>query len=88
VLCLFTFCTVHVSALAIVLSDSPYEGIRKWDTCPSFLRGHIIGLHLGGASMTETATLLGVSRMTVSEFTSAFTKHGRQHQQRETVGKN
>jgi hypothetical protein len=52
-----------------------------------FLRGQIISLHLGGASVTESDTLLGVSRVTVSKFSLAYMKHGRQYQQRGTMGK-
>jgi transposase len=33
----------------------------------NFERGQIIGAHLAGASVTKTATLLGVSRVTVSK---------------------
>jgi predicted transcriptional regulator len=38
-------------------------------------RGQITGACLGGASVTKTATLLGVSRATVSKVTSAYTNH-------------
>jgi hypothetical protein len=34
VLCLFTLCSACVSALMIVLNDSPCERIGKWETCP------------------------------------------------------
>jgi hypothetical protein len=34
VLCLFTLCSSHVSALVVVLSDSPYERIRQQEACP------------------------------------------------------
>jgi hypothetical protein len=30
---LFTLCGARVSALVIVLNDSPCEGIGKWETC-------------------------------------------------------
>jgi predicted transcriptional regulator len=41
-----------------------------------FERGQIIGAHLAGASVTKTATLLGVLRATVSKVISAYTNHG------------
>jgi hypothetical protein len=31
---LFTLCSAHVSTLVTMLSDSPCERIRKWETCP------------------------------------------------------
>jgi hypothetical protein len=31
---LFTLCSARVSALVIVLSDSPFERLGKWETCP------------------------------------------------------
>jgi hypothetical protein len=33
---LFTLCSARVSALVIVLSDSPCKRIGKWETCPVF----------------------------------------------------
>jgi predicted transcriptional regulator len=38
-------------------------------------RGQIVGARLVEASVTKTATLLGVSRATVSKVTSAYTNH-------------
>jgi NADH:ubiquinone oxidoreductase subunit E len=40
-------------------------------------RGQIIGEYLAGASVTKTATLLGVSRATVSKVTTAYTNYGK-----------
>jgi predicted transcriptional regulator len=40
-----------------------------------FERGHIFGAHLAGASVIKTATLLDVSRATVSKVISAYTNH-------------
>jgi transposase len=42
-----------------------------------FERGQIIGAHLAGAPVTKSATLLGVSRVTVSKVMSAYTNHGK-----------
>jgi hypothetical protein len=38
-----------------------------------FERGQIVGAHLVGASVIKSATLLGVSRATVSEIMLAYT---------------
>jgi predicted transcriptional regulator len=40
-------------------------------------RGQIAGVRLAGASVTKTATLLGVSRAKVSKVMSAFTNHAK-----------
>jgi hypothetical protein len=42
----------------------------------NFERGQIVGAHLGGASVTKTVTLFGVSTVTVSKVMSAYTNHG------------
>jgi transposase len=42
-----------------------------------FERGQIVGARLAEVSATETVTLLGVSRATVSEVMSAYTNHGK-----------
>jgi predicted transcriptional regulator len=39
--------------------------------------GQNIGARLAGASVTDTATLLGISRATVSKVMSAYTNHGK-----------
>jgi IS30 family transposase len=41
-----------------------------------FERGQIVGARLAGTSVTKSATLLGVSRATVSKVISACTNHG------------
>jgi hypothetical protein len=60
----------------IVLSDSPSERIGKWETF-KFERGQIMGTRLAGASVTKTATLLVVLRVTVSKVRSAYMNHGK-----------
>jgi hypothetical protein len=42
-----------------------------------FERGHIVGAHLAGASVTKTDTLLGALRATVSKVKSAYMIHGK-----------
>jgi transposase-like protein len=37
----------------------------------------IVGVYLAGASVTKTATLLGVSRVTVYKVISAYTNYGK-----------
>jgi transposase len=72
-----TFCSAHVSASVIVLSESPCERIGKWETLSDFERGQIVGVRLAGASMAKSVTLLGLSRATVSKVMSAYTNHGK-----------
>jgi transposase len=42
-----------------------------------FERGHIADARLAAASVTKTATLLGVSRATVPKVMLAYTNHGK-----------
>jgi predicted transcriptional regulator len=42
-----------------------------------FERGQIVGARSAETSATKTATVLGVSRATVSKVMSAYTKHGK-----------
>jgi hypothetical protein len=42
---LFTLCSARVSALMSVLSDSPCEGIEKWETCSILKEGRLL-LHV------------------------------------------
>jgi transposase len=65
---LFTLCSARVSAC---------ERIRKWESCPILKRGQIAGVHLAGASAIKTATLLGVSRATVSKIMLAYMNLGK-----------
>jgi len=43
----------------------------------NFQRGQIVGVLLAVVSVTTTATLLGVSRASVSEVMMAYTNHGK-----------
>jgi hypothetical protein len=49
---LFTFCSVHVSALVIVLSDSLWKK-RKMGDLSDCEWGQIVGVRLAGASVTK-----------------------------------
>jgi len=42
-----------------------------------FQRGQIVGACLAGASLTKTATLLGVSSAAVSKVMMAYINHGK-----------
>jgi transposase len=42
-----------------------------------FERRQIVGARLAGASVIKTATLLGMSRVTVSKVMTAYTNHGK-----------
>jgi transposase len=53
-----------------VLSDSPCERIGKWETYPILKEDRSL-------VPAKTATLLGVSRATVSKVMSAYTNHGK-----------
>jgi predicted transcriptional regulator len=52
-----------------------------------FERGQIVGSHLAGASVTKTATLLGVSRATVSKVMLAYMSHGKTLAKRKSAQK-
>jgi IS30 family transposase len=43
----------------------------------NFERGKIVGVHLAGASVTKTATLLGALRVTISKVMLTYTNHGK-----------
>jgi hypothetical protein len=42
-----------------------------------FQRGQIVGVHLAGAFVTKTGTLLGVSRAAISKVMTAYTNRGK-----------
>jgi IS30 family transposase len=48
---------------------------RKMGDLTDFERRPIVSVRLAGASVIKTATLLGVSRATVSKVMSAYTNH-------------
>ena len=73
---LFTVRSASVSALQIVFSNSLYESTAKWEASQIF-KEDIVGAHLAGASVTKTATLLGVYRAAVSKVVMMCTNHGR-----------
>jgi hypothetical protein len=52
-----------------------------------FERGQIVGVCLAGASVTKTATLLGVWRATVSEVMLACMNHGKTVSARRNSGR-
>jgi len=51
-----------------------------------FQRGQIVDAHLAGASVTKTATLLGVSRAAVSKVMMTYTDHWRTSSARRNSG--
>jgi hypothetical protein len=62
---------------------------RKMGDLSDFERGLIVGARLPGTFVTKNATLLGVSRATVSKLMSAYTNHGkRTSARRGTAGEN
>jgi transposase len=85
---LFTLCSARVSALGMVLSDSPCETIGKKGDLSDFERGQIVCARLDGASLTKIATLLGVPKATVSKVMSAYTNHGKTTPAKRNSGRN
>ena len=75
--CLFMLSTVSVNASQIVFIKSSYESTAKWETCQIFKEVQIVGVHLTVASVTKTATLLGVSSAAVSKVMMAYTNRGK-----------
>jgi transposase len=55
---------------------------RKMEDLPDFERGQIVGMRLAGALVTQTATLLHVSRAVVSKVMSAYTNNGKTSEKR------
>jgi hypothetical protein len=68
---------VCLHSVALVLGDSPCEKIEQ-----------IFGPCLAGASLTKPATLLGISRETVSEVMSAYTNPGKTTSAKSNSGRN
>jgi len=52
----------------------------------NFQRGQLVGACLAGASVTKTATLLGVSRAAVSKVMMAYTNYGMTSSAKRTSG--
>jgi transposase len=52
-----------------------------------FEREQIVGARLAGAFVTKTATLLNVSRVTVSKVISAYTNHGKRTSAKRNIGR-
>jgi hypothetical protein len=74
---LFLLCSACVKALVIVLSRSQCERIGKMGDLSDFESEHIVGACLSGASVTNIATLLGVSSAKVSKIMVAYMNHGK-----------
>jgi hypothetical protein len=55
---LFTLYSVHVSALVIVLSDSPRERISKSETCLILKKDKLVDVSSAGASVTENCHII------------------------------
>jgi transposase len=60
---------------------------RKMGDLSYFEGEQIVGARLVEASVTETATLLGISRATISEVMSAYTDHGKTTSAKRTSGR-
>jgi hypothetical protein len=71
-----------------VLSGSACERIGKIGDLSDFERGQIVGARLAGASVTKTATLLGVLRAIVSKVMLAYTNHGKTMSAKTNSGRN
>jgi hypothetical protein len=73
---MFTNCSALASALVIVSRDSPCERIGKWETCP-ILKADRSFVRVNWRVCDKTATLLGVSRATISKFMLAYAINGK-----------
>jgi hypothetical protein len=72
---LFTLCSARCQCISNCV-ESVWKN-RKMEDLSDFETGQIVGARLVGASVTKTATLLGVSRATVPKVMSAYTNHGK-----------
>jgi len=52
-----------------------------------FQRGRIVGVRLAGASVTKTATSLGVYRAAISKVMTAYTNHGKTSSAKRSSGR-
>jgi K+-transporting ATPase c subunit len=73
---MFSLCSAIVSVLVTVLGKSPVKKSEN-GRLVRFKKGQIVGARLTWASVIKTATLLGVSKATVSRVTLAYTNYGK-----------
>ena len=72
---LFPLFHAGVIALQIVFDNSEYEKCCKIGDLSDIQKGQIVVVRLAGGSVTQTATVLGVSRAAVSKVMVAYTNH-------------
>jgi len=69
--------SVNPIAVNIYINISNIKKYCKMGDLSDFQRGQIVGACVAGASVTKTATLLGVSRAAVYKVMTTYTHHGR-----------